>query len=83
MAGGRFLRENGLHVRSTVVLHSRRTAESRSSREAAVETIRDQIRDGNPKVAELFAYFGLDGLVETLVGTAYWINSLGKGAEWL
>src|SRR5262249_43201725 len=53
------------------------------AREAAVDTLRIEIRDGNAQVAELFAGFGLDSLVEVLVQTAYWMNSLGKDAGWL
>ena len=53
------------------------------AREAAVDTLRNEIRDGNAEVAELFAGFGLDTLVAVLVQTVYWMNSLGTYASWL
>ena len=34
-------------------------------------------------MARLFGDLGLDGLVDVLVRTAYWINSLGKDPAWL
>jgi ATP-dependent helicase/nuclease subunit A len=81
---GRLLRENGLRAGidpSFSILDEQRSLDL--AREAAVDTIRSQIRDGNEKVAELFAGFGLEDLTDTIVSTAYWINSLGKDAEWL
>src|SRR4030095_7299733 len=39
--------------------------------------------ESNAQVAELFAAYGLDGLVDVLVHTVYWINSLGKDTTWL
>jgi ATP-dependent helicase/nuclease subunit A len=81
---GKLLRENGLQVGidpSFTILDEQRSLDL--ARESAVETIRNEIRDGNPRVAELFAGFGLDGLTEVLVSTAYWMNSLGRDAAWL
>jgi ATP-dependent helicase/nuclease subunit A len=81
---GKLLRENGLHTDidpSFSILDEQRSFDL--AREAAVDTIRNEIRDGNGKVAELFADFGLDGLVDILIRTAYWMNSLGKDTTWL
>ncbi|HET9216115.1 MAG TPA: UvrD-helicase domain-containing protein, partial [Terriglobia bacterium] len=81
---GKLLRENGLHTEidpSFSILDEQRSFDL--AREAAVDTIRNEIRDGNEKVAELFADFGLDGLVDILIRTAYWMNSLGKDTTWL
>ena len=81
---GKLLRENGLHAGidpSFSILDEQRSFDL--AREAAVDTIRNEIRDGNEEVAELFADFGLDSLVDILVRTAYWMNSLGKDAAWL
>ena len=79
---GKLLRENGLHAGidpSFSILDEQRSFDL--AREAAVDTIRNEIRDGNDDVAELFADFGLDSLVDILVRTAYWMNSLGKGCR--
>lgn len=81
---GKILRENGLDAGidpSFSILDEQRSLDL--AREAAVDTLRNEIRDGNSGVAELFAGFGLDTLVDTLVQTAYWMNSLGKDAAWL
>lgn len=81
---GKVLRENGLHAGldpSFSILDEQRSLDL--AREAAVDTIRNEIRESNARVAALFGAFGLDGLVEILVRTAYWMNSLGKDAEWL
>jgi ATP-dependent exoDNAse (exonuclease V) beta subunit len=81
---GKLLREHGTWAGidpSFSILDEQRSLDL--AREAAVETIRNEIRNGNEKVAELFAGLGLDGLTEALVGTAYWMNSLGKDARWL
>ena len=81
---GKLLRENGLHAGidpSFSILDEQGSFDL--AREAAVDTLRNEIRDGNEKVAELFASFGLDGLVDVLVRTAYWMNSLGKDPSWL
>jgi superfamily I DNA/RNA helicase len=81
---GKLLRENGLRAGldpSFSILDEQRSFDI--AREAAVDTIRNEIRDGNDDVAELFANFGLDSLVDILVKTAYWMNSLGKDAVWL
>jgi len=81
---GRLLRDNGLHAGlnpSFSILDEQRSLDL--AREAAVDTLRNEIRDGNAQVAELFAAYGLDGLVDMLVRTAYWMNSLGKDAGWL
>lgn len=81
---GKILRENGLHANidpSFSILDEQRSIDL--AREAAVDTIRNEIRDGNTSVADLFADFGLDALVDILIRTAYWMNSLGKDALWL
>jgi ATP-dependent helicase/nuclease subunit A len=81
---GLLLREHGLQAGvdpSFSILDELRSLEL--AREAAVDTIRSEIRGGNEKVARLFGDFGLDGLVDALVRTAYWMNSLGKDASWL
>jgi ATP-dependent helicase/nuclease subunit A len=81
---GLLLREHGLQAGvdpSFSILDELRSLEL--AREAAVDTIRNEIRAGNEKVARLFGDFGLDGLVDALVRTAYWMNSLGKDAAWL
>ena len=81
---GKLLRENGLHANidpSFSILDEQRSFDL--AREAAVDTIRNEIRDGNTSVADLFGDFGLDGLVDILIRTAYWMNSLGKDAGWL
>ncbi|HEY2381604.1 MAG TPA: UvrD-helicase domain-containing protein [Terriglobia bacterium] len=53
------------------------------AREAARETIRQEIRSGNEDVEQLFGDFGFEGLVETVVSAGYWLNSLGAGEDWL
>jgi ATP-dependent helicase/nuclease subunit A len=53
------------------------------SREAARETIRQEIRSGSEDVEQLFGDFGLDGLVDTVVSAGYWLNSLGADGDWL
>src|SRR5262249_1216129 len=53
------------------------------ARESARDTIRDEIRSGNEEVEQLFADFGLENLVETIVSAGYWLNSLGQGDAWL
>ena len=81
---GKLLRENGLHANidpSFSILDEQRSFDF--AREAATDTIRNEIRDGNASVADLFADFGLDGLVDILIRTAYWMNSLGKDTVWL
>ena len=81
---GKILREHGLHAGidpSFSILDEQRGLDL--AREAAVDTLRNEIRDGNAEVAELFAGFGLDTLVDVLVQTVYWMNSLGKDASWL
>ncbi|HET9941866.1 MAG TPA: UvrD-helicase domain-containing protein, partial [Terriglobia bacterium] len=81
---GKLLRDNGLHAGidpSFSILDEQRSFDL--AREAAVDTIRNEIRDGNESVAELFADFGLDTLIDILIKTAYWMNSLGKNAAWL
>ena len=81
---GKLLRENGLYTEidpSFSILDEQRGFDL--AREAAVDTIRNEIRDGNGKVAELFADFGLEGLIDILIRTAYWMNSLGKDTTWL
>src|SRR5207249_295033 len=81
---GLLLREHGLHAGidpSFSILDELRSLEL--AREAATDTIRNEIRSANHTVARLFGDFGLDGLVDALVRTAYWMNSLGKDAAWL
>jgi ATP-dependent exoDNAse (exonuclease V) beta subunit len=81
---GKLLRDNGLHANidpSFSILDEQRSFDL--AREAAVDTIRNEIRDGNAQVAELFADFGLDSLIDILIKTAYWMNSLGQDASWL
>jgi ATP-dependent helicase/nuclease subunit A len=81
---GLLLREHGLHVGvdpSFSILDELRSLEL--ARESATDTIRNEIRAGNEKVAKLFGDFGLDVLVDMLIRTAYWMNSLGKDAAWL
>src|SRR5215471_4224204 len=72
--------ENGIDP-SFTVLDEQRSLDL--SRDAARETIRQEIRSGNEEVEQLFGDFGLDALVETLVSAGYWLNSLGAGGDWL
>jgi ATP-dependent helicase/nuclease subunit A len=53
------------------------------ARDAARETIRQEIRAGNEEVEKLFGDFGLETLVETVVSAGYWLNSLGVDGNWL
>ena len=53
------------------------------AREAARETIRQEIRSGNEDAENLFRDFGLNELVDTLVSAGDWLNSLGRDADWL
>jgi ATP-dependent helicase/nuclease subunit A len=53
------------------------------ARDSARETIRQEIRSGNAEVEKLFGDFGLESLVETVVGAGYWLNSLGVDGNWL
>jgi ATP-dependent helicase/nuclease subunit A len=81
---GLLLREHGLHAKidpSFSILDELRSLEL--ARESAVETIRNEIRGGNENVARLFGDLGLNGLVDILVRTAYWVNSLGRNPDWL
>ncbi len=81
---GLLLRENGLHVGidpSFSILDELRSLEL--ARESATDTLRNEIRGGNEKVARLFGALGLNGLVEVLVRTSNWVNSLGKDPAWL
>jgi len=81
---GKILRENGLHAGidpSFTILDEQRGLDL--AREAAVDTIRNEIREGSAPVSALFAAYGLDGLVDVLVSAAYWMNSLGKDSAWL
>src|SRR5215471_19915638 len=60
---GKILRESGLHAAidpSFTILDEQRGLDL--AREAAVDTIRNEIREGSVPVAELFAAYGLDGL---------------------
>src|SRR6058998_275108 len=45
------------------------------AREAARETIRQEIRSGNEDAENLFRDFGLNELVDTLVSAGDWLNS--------
>jgi ATP-dependent helicase/nuclease subunit A len=81
---GTLLREHGFETGidpSFTVLDEQRSLDL--SREAARETIRQEIRSGNEEVEQLFGDFGLDALVETLVSAGYWLNSLGADGNWL
>src|SRR6516164_3502255 len=53
------------------------------ARDSARETIRQEIRSGNEEVERLFGDFGLESLVETVVGAGYWLSSLGVDDTWL
>lgn len=53
------------------------------ARESARDTIRQEIRAGNEDAEALFADFGLDNLVETLVAAGHWLSSLGVDEGWL
>jgi ATP-dependent helicase/nuclease subunit A len=81
---GTLLREYGFEGGidpSFTVLDEQRSLDL--AREAARETIRQEIRSGNEEVEMLFGDFGLNALVETLVAAAYWMNSLGADGDWL
>src|SRR5215470_16527592 len=81
---GMLLREHGFQAGidpSFTVLDEQRSLDL--AREAARETIRQEIRSGNEEVEMLFGDFGLDALVETLVSAGYWLNSLGADGDWL
>jgi len=67
---GKLLRESGLHAGidpSFSILDEQRSLDL--ARESAVDTLRNEIRDGNVQVAELFAAYGLDGLVDGAAGS--------------
>src|SRR5437667_4145442 len=53
------------------------------AREAARETIRQEILSGNEDAENLFRDFGLNELVDTLVSAGGWLNSLGQDADWV
>ena len=81
---GLLLREHGLHLGidpSFSILDEQRSLDL--ARESAVDTIRHEIRSGNAETARLFGDLGLDVLTDTIVRAAYWLNSLGKDAQWL
>ncbi len=81
---GILLREHGIELGidpSFSILDEQRSLDL--SREAARETIRQEIRNGSEDVEDLFRDFGLNGFVETLVSIGYWLNSLGRDASWL
>src|SRR5215475_10271819 len=81
---GILLRERGFEAGidpSFTILDEQRSLDL--AREAARETIRQEIRSGNEDVEMLFGDFGLDALVETLVSAGYWLNSLGGDGDWL
>src|SRR5437899_6903412 len=80
---GILLREHGIELGidpSFSILDEQRSLDL--AREAARETIRQEIRSGNEEVENVFRDFGLNGLVETLVSIGYWLNSLGRDTEW-
>src|SRR5438128_2668395 len=81
---GILLREHGLELGidpSFSILDEQRSLDL--AREAARETIRQEIRSGNEQIERLFGDFGLDHLVETMVSAGYWLNSLGFDVQWL
>src|SRR5438874_3703953 len=81
---GMLLREHGIELGidpSFSILDEQRSLDL--AREAARETIRQEIRNGNEDVENVFRDFGLSGLVETLVSIGYWLNSIGHDAGWL
>src|SRR3989454_3168733 len=81
---GILLREHGLDLGidpSFSILDEQRSLDL--AREAARETIRQEIRSGNEQVERLFGDFGLDSLVETVVAATYWLNSLGADERWM
>jgi ATP-dependent helicase/nuclease subunit A len=81
---GLLLREHGLHAGidpGFSIVDEQRSLDL--AREAAVDTLRDEIRSGNEKAARLFGDFGLQELVNILVSTGYWLNSLGRDSAWL
>src|SRR5437867_9207180 len=81
---GILVREHGFDLGidpSFTILDEQRSLDL--TRESARETIRREIRSGNEAVEQLFADFGLEGLVQTLVSAGYWLNSLGVDETWL
>jgi ATP-dependent helicase/nuclease subunit A len=81
---GTLLRDHGMELGidpSFAILDEQRSLDL--AREAARETIRQEIRNGNEDVENVFRDFGSSGLVETLVSIGYWLNSLGHDAGWL
>src|SRR5436309_6329701 len=80
---GILLREHGLELGidpSFSILDEQRSLDL--AREAARETIRQEIRSGNEDAENLFRDFGLNELVDTLVSAGEWLNSLGHDADW-
>ena len=81
---GMLLREHGFELGidpSFTILDEQRSLDL--ARESATETIRREIRSGNEHVEQLFGDFGLEALVEAIVSTGYWLNSLGVDTDWL
>ena len=81
---GLLVREHGFDLGidpSFTILDEQRSLDL--ARESARETIRQEIRNGNEDVEQLFGDFGLDGLVGTIVSAGYWLNSLGVDDHWL
>src|SRR5213594_3673792 len=81
---GILLREHGIELGidpSFAILDEQRSLDL--AREAARETIRQEIRNGNEDVENVFRDFGFSGLVEMLVSIGYWLNSIGHDAGWL
>jgi ATP-dependent helicase/nuclease subunit A len=78
------LRESGADANvdpSFTILDEQRSLDL--AREAAVDTIRDEIRSGAAETERLFGDLGLSTMTETIVRAAYWLNSLGKDGAWL
>src|SRR5436190_12710712 len=81
---GILLREHGLELGidpSFSILDEQRSLDL--ARESARETIRQEIRNGNEHVEDVFRDFGLSGLVETRVSIGYWLKRLGHESGWL
>jgi ATP-dependent exoDNAse (exonuclease V) beta subunit len=81
---GALIREKGFDIGidpSFTVLDEQHSLDL--ARESARDTIRREICSGNEDAERLFADFGLETLVDTLVSATYWLNSLGVGSCWL
>jgi ATP-dependent exoDNAse (exonuclease V) beta subunit len=81
---GMLIRDHGFELGidpSFTILDEQRSLDF--AREAARDTIREQIRSGDEDVEQLFGDFGLDSLVDAIVSAGYWMNSLGVDEKWL